>query len=339
MIWHMFKKDLELMWRPVLAVGSIQLAFTVIQLRLQSVDGSAVLQQLSQVLLWLWLMASVILAITVVHQDAVPSTKQDWLTRPVRRIDLLTEKLLFVFLMVQGPSILTDLVQGFANGFALSQTISATLARAAVVFLALTLPALALGAVTESVTEAVVLLLVAVFGVFAFTMIAIGVAGGYGHQFDPTDFTGEGWLTNALRFLLLFIGGGFALLFQYRVRRTKQTRTLLGSTLLVLLFSQFIPWEPVFAVQKALSPARGLGNTVAMTWQIQPDRDRQAGHSRGQTENRLFIPLSVIGLPADTLLKADKSEVSISDQHGARLYVGTGEDVEIRDDAAKESLS
>lgn len=339
MIWHMFKKDLELMWRPILAVGSIQLAFTVIQLRLQSVDGSAVLQQLSQVLLWLWLMASVILAITVVHQDAVPSTKQDWLTRPVRRIDLLAEKLFFVFLMVQGPSIVTDLAQGFANGFAVSQTIRATLARAVVVFLALTLPALALGAVTESVTEAVVLVLVAFFCVFAFTMIAIGVAGGYGHQFDPTDFTGEGWLTNALRFLLLFIGGGFALLFQYRVRRTKQTRILLGSTLLVLLFSQFLPWEPVFAVQKALSPARGLGNAVAMTWQMQPDTDGQAAHSHRQTENRLFIPLSVIGLPTDTLLKADKSEVSISDQQGARLYVGTGEDVEIRNDAAKEPLS
>ena len=339
MIWHMFKKDLALMWWPILAVGSIQLAFTVIQLRLQSVDGSAVLQQLSQVLLWLWLMASVILAITVVHQDAVPSTKQDWLTRPVRRIDLLAEKLLFVFLMVQGPSILTDLVQGFANGFAVSQTISATLARAVVVFLALTLPALALGAVTESVTEAVVLVLVAFFGVFAFTMIAIGVAGGYGHQFDPTDFTGEGWLTNALRFFLLFIGGGFALLFQYQARKTKQTRILLGSTLLVLLFSQFIPWEPVFAVQKALSPARGLGNTVAMTWQMQPDTDGQSAHSQRQTENRLFIPLSVIGLPTDTLLKADKSEVSISDQHSTRLYVGTGEDVEIRNDAAKEPLS
>jgi|SRR5579859_399522 len=199
MIWHMFKKDLELMWRPILAVGSIQLAFTAIQLRLEATGGSAVLQQLSQVLLWLWLMASVILAITVVHQDAVPSTKQDWLTRPVRRIDLLAEKLLFVLLMVQGPSIAADLGQGLANGFAVSQTVSATLVRAVVVFLALTLPALALGAVTETVTEAVVLVLVAFFCVFAFTMIAIGVAGGYGHQFDPTDFTGEGWLTNALR--------------------------------------------------------------------------------------------------------------------------------------------
>lgn len=339
MIWHIFKKDLELMWKPILAVACIQVAFVVIQLRLESVNDSAVLQQLSQVLLWLWLMASAILTIAVVHQDAVPSTKQDWLTRPVGRIDLLVEKILFVFLMVQGPSIVTDLVQGFVNGFATWQTIGATLARAIIVFLALTLPALALGSVTEGVTEAVVLVMVAVFGVFAFTMIAIGVAGGYGHQFDPTDFTGEGWLTNAIRFLFLFIGGGFALLFQYQARKTKQTRILLGSTLLVLLFSQFIPWKPVFAMQKAFSPAPALGNSVAMIWQMQPDADRQVAHSLGRTENRLFIPLSVIGLPTDTLLKADKSEVSISDQHGARLYVGTGEDVEIRNDPGKQSLS
>ena len=44
MIWHIFKKDLELMWRPILAVASIQLAFVVIQLRLESVNDSAVLQ-------------------------------------------------------------------------------------------------------------------------------------------------------------------------------------------------------------------------------------------------------------------------------------------------------
>src|SRR5438445_12249053 len=104
-------------------------------------------------------MASNILAITVVHQDAVPSTKQDWLTRPVRRIDLLVEKILFVFLMVQGPSIATDLVQGFANGFETRQTIAATLARAIIVFLAVTLLALALVSVTASVTESLLFVL------------------------------------------------------------------------------------------------------------------------------------------------------------------------------------
>ncbi len=323
------------MWRPAIAVAGIQFAFATIQIKLGPNADSAVLLQLSQVLLWLWLIAAGILIVTVVHQDAVPSTKQDWLTRPIHRVDLLLEKTLFAFVMVQGASVLTDMLQGLANGFSLWHTTSATAARALIVFISLTLPALGIGAITETVTEAVVLILISSFGIFAFTMVAIGLAGGYGHQFDPTDFTGEGWLTNALRFALVILGIGLALVFQYKTRHTRQTRVILAITLGVGLFSQFIPWKPVFAVQKSLAPEPGAARKIDIGWRGQSGlspKESQPAHSQAQ----IYIPLMITGMPHDTLLKADKSEVLLTDQQGKQLFAGTGTDLDIRNDGSSD---
>jgi hypothetical protein len=333
MIWHIFKKDLKLMWRPASAVAGIQFAFATVQILLGPGADNAVLRQLSQVLLWLWLIAAGILIVTVVHQDAVPSTKQDWLTRPIRRADLLVEKVLFAFLIVQGASVLTDLLQGLAGGFSFWRTLGATAVRAVILFISLTLPALAVGAITETVTEAVVLILIAGFGVFAFTMLAIGLAGGYGHQFDPTDFTGEGWLTNGLRFAIVVLGIGFAMVLQYRTRHTRHTRVILGITLGLALFSQFTPWKPVFAIQKTLSPDPGAADRVELAWRGQSNVSRQEPQP-ARSQARIYIPLRVTGMPGGTILKADKSEVILTDQQGKRLFAGAGTDLEIRNDAS-----
>lgn len=323
------------MWRPAIAVAGIQFAFTAIQIKLGPSADSAVLLQLSQVLLWLWLIAAGILIVTVVHQDAVPSTKQDWLTRPIRRADLLLEKTFFAFVMVQGASVLMDVLQGLVNGFSLWHTTTATVVRALIVFVSLTLPALAIGAITETVTEAVVLILIASFGIFAFTMLAIGLAGGYGHQFDPTDFTGEGWLTNALRSALVILSIGLALVLQYRTRHTRQTRVILGIALGVVLFSQFIPWKPVFALQKTLALEPGAASKIGIAWRGQSgvsSKESQPAHSQA----RIYIPLMITGMPHDTLLKADKSEVLVTDQQGNQLFAGTGTDLEVRNDGSSD---
>src|SRR2546423_5869145 len=39
----------------------------------------------------------------IVHVEAIPGVRQDWLVRPIRRGNLLLEKFLFVVLMVGGP--------------------------------------------------------------------------------------------------------------------------------------------------------------------------------------------------------------------------------------------
>jgi hypothetical protein len=339
MILHIFRKDWLLNWKPVIAVAGIQMAFTAIQIR-QTLDGhNSVLQQLSQVLLVLWLMASCILVIHLVHQDALAGTKQDWLTRPIARKHVLIEKVLFTVLCVQGASILGDLLQGLICGFPLGQTIGATVARAIAFFIIVMLPVLALGAVTQSVTEAVILAVVAAFGVFAVIMVSIGMAGGYDHPFDPTKFTGEEWLTDGLRFVMFFIGITAVLIWQYRTRRTIVARALMATVLAITLGSQFIPWTPVFAVQEKLSPEPGAGAKLSVAWRPEGhlSGDSSTNISPGTTgsatgSGRYMLPILVRGMPANAVLKADRSEFTISDQAGKRIFTGVGGNVEVRNE-------
>ena len=323
MIAHIFRKDWHLIGKPALAVACIQFAYTAIQIRQTLLGGTPVLQQLGQVLIWLWLMAGTILIIAIVQQDALPGTRQDWLTRPIPRRSVLIEKVLFITAMVQGPAIGGDLLQGCVYGFPFRQTAAAALARAVVLFVAMLIPALLLGAVTESVTQAMVLAVVAIFGVFAFTMVAIGTAGGYGHQFDPTGLTGEEWLPNTARFVLFLLGAAIILAVQYRTRNTLRARLHVAALLLLLLVSQLTPWKPVFAMQQKLSPEPGASRSIALAWRP------GAVPLEPAPKGRFALPLLVTGLPADSILKADKSEVTISDRSGRVLYSGPGGDLQI----------
>lgn len=332
-IWNIFKKDWLLMRKQVLAVACIQLAFTALQIRRTLVGDEPVIGQLSQVLLWLWLLAGVVLTITIVHLDALPSTSQDWLTRPIPRSALLAEKLLFCVVTVQSVAFLSDVIQGVVCGFPLRLVISAALARGVVLFIAVTLPALAVGAITRSIMEATVLAAAVAFGIFSFTMIAIGLAGGYGHQFDPTDFTGEGWLTNLVRSLLILFGLGAALVWQYKHRKTRQSRFLMATLLAIVLFSQFIPWTPVFAIQKALSPDPNAGRSISLALRgaDNPAPANSSSATRDSLGNNKIVPLVFRNVPADSLLQIDKAQWTLEGANKKDLYSAAGGGVSLKD--------
>jgi hypothetical protein len=58
--------------------------------------GNAPLAALSSILGLVSLVATALLIVTVVQQDAIPGLTQDWLVRPIRRRDLLLSKVVFV---------------------------------------------------------------------------------------------------------------------------------------------------------------------------------------------------------------------------------------------------
>src|SRR5689334_19378146 len=101
MIWHIFKKDLRLLWRLALGLASVQCLETL--LIYESDMGVPNLAQMFRVLDAITLLGGGLLIAAAVHQDAIPGVRQDWLVRPIRRVDLLAAKLLFVVLMVGLP--------------------------------------------------------------------------------------------------------------------------------------------------------------------------------------------------------------------------------------------
>jgi len=342
MVWHIFKKDWKLMWRSAAAVVALQLAYAFIQFKGEFGKGNPVLDEFHTMLMFLWLIAGMIWIVMLVHQDALPGTRQDWLTRPIRRTDVLVAKVMFAALVVQGSTIAGDLLQGLGSGFPMGQSLRAAMARAAIGFIAITIPALVIGALTQSIADAMILSAVFGFGIFVFTLMAVALGGGYEHQFDPTNASGVEWIPNLMRFLMVLVGGAIVMLAQYRTRKTFRGRIIMAAILLLMLCSQAIPWKPVFAFEKRFSRQPGVANEIALAWQphivqaenpISADRfefGMQVGNHNPNDDVRLLLPVSVTGLPTDSVLKEDNAEMVLTDAGGKRLYAVDGGPIEIR---------
>jgi ABC-type transport system involved in multi-copper enzyme maturation permease subunit len=342
MIWHILKKDWTLLWKATVAIAGLQLAFAFVQLRSELGRGNPVIQEFGILLSFVWLIASVILVVTLVQQDSIPGNRQDWLTRPIRRRDVIVAKIIFATVAVQGATIAADLVQGLCSGFPLRQSLSAALSRAALGFIAITLPALVLGTLTQSVTEAMVMSVMLIGGAFLFTVMAVAM-GGDTHQFDPTNMTGVEWIPNLFRYLLILVGALIVVAWQYRSRQTQYGRVSVAAVSLIVLCSQVIPWSPVFAIEKSLATQPGAARRISLTWRYSgtdktsPQKGYDATRTAGNSSERprLILPLLVQDVPTNAVLKADKSQVSLFDASGHRLYRGDGEDLEIRHEDQK----
>jgi hypothetical protein len=108
MVWHIFKKDWKLLWVFVIAVASLHWIATFITFKLGLFGEDATLEMLSETVPILAFFGSMFLIAAIVHLEAIPGARQDWLTRPIPRGCLLLEKLLFVIIMVEGPDLCSE---------------------------------------------------------------------------------------------------------------------------------------------------------------------------------------------------------------------------------------
>src|ERR1700674_4524461 len=112
-----------------------------------------------------------LLIAAVVHQDAVPGARQDWLARPIQRKDLLLAKFLFVLLAVHGPMLLADLFRGLANGFSFGPSLAAALSRGLFVLVTFSVPLFAFASLTRNTMEALAVGLVVLLCFAGFVMV------------------------------------------------------------------------------------------------------------------------------------------------------------------------
>jgi ABC-type transport system involved in multi-copper enzyme maturation permease subunit len=166
MIWHIFKKDWKLLWPFVVGVGAVH--FSVLATMLQTghfqnrplanehFDPGIDHYSLTYVLPLLAALASAFLIATIVHQEAIPGVRQDWLVRPIKRRDLLLAKILSVAIMVQASIFIADLIGGLVNGFPIAQAADAAVGRSVYLWLTLTFPALAFVSLMRNIVEGIV---------------------------------------------------------------------------------------------------------------------------------------------------------------------------------------
>jgi len=349
---HILKKDWLLMWPFVAALAVLQALVALARFTAGHFPNGFPGTPLS----FLVLLASATVIVLVVHQDPIPGVHQDWLVRPIPRRDLFLAKLLFVVVLVQGPWLLTDLMQGLANGFPFGQSATAAIACAIWILLTVSLPVLVFAALTATLTDT----FVAALGIFA-VVIAFLVVPGFVGATRPAALTGFAWVTSLVREALLFAAAAAVLALQYRSRRTWAARTLFAGAVLAGLCASFLPWRTTVRLEQALTASSRDDRGIAVAFAPDAGRFRSAPgqglddvvekpglgaadvaeeNQRRRTEGALtvFLPVRVSGLVQDSRLLADRTDVMVSGRDGRTVYRGTGNDFEIRATGANATV-
>lgn len=342
MILHIVKKDWRLLRWLVIGLAALAILAELARYQLHAVGYYGHSQPLDILLLLGW--AALIVA--AVHQDAIPGTRQDWLTRPIERFDLLAAKLVFVLLLVQAPSFIANVTDVLASGFSLPQAIGAAAARGASLFVAVTLVALALAAVTKNMYEFIIQAIV----LAVLVEIAVSIIGGLTGVFCAGACgTGMSWISTLASFAVLATFAAAVLVLQYFKRgATQWSYVLLAVGAIGMALAYRLPWSTALALQQRVTGTPSVASNVAVaidlnrTNVVPPDvnsaeyaevlraRSSLMGEASDEelrallthrTEGRTAaLPISVMGRRNGTVLWADRIEARLVDANGNVLY-------------------
>jgi hypothetical protein len=134
---------------------------------------------------------------------------------------------------------------------------------------------------------------------------------------------------------------------QYFRRKTPHARWLTAGVALVSLSAVFLQWPTAFAIQQRLSPIPGASASVNFTFDPSIGKSQSPSgigfdmanirHRGSEDDVLVYLPLRVAGLPADTMLKADRSEVRLTRPDGKTENLELGNDLEIRNEGPGDS--
>jgi hypothetical protein len=331
MSWHIFRKDLKLLWRMVVGVGLINLMQRVNLSSAGPFFRATLSPQvfLSGVLEFIGILATGVLVVMVVQEDPIQGLRQDWLVWPIRRRDLLLSKILFVALMVQGPILLIEVGQCLAAGFPIGPSLAAPLSRSAWMFFAMDLPVLAFATLTRSLVQAAGAALATAFG---FTIFSAATTF---YRYSAVQI----WINHLAQVAWGLAGVGVVLALQYYRRKTTRARWVYGAAALAWLFFPFLPWKPAFAIEKRLSPQPAAANPIQIVF------DPTFGKFRGESAGVHFgafgptndvgvpVPLRTVGLGKGQMLEVNEmsgrltgpgaTDIDIGNQLGSP-FIGAG---------------
>lgn len=346
MVWHIFRKDWKLLWPLAVGLAACQGLLAVLNYQWEPYAPGSEFAVPLGLLSFAVCVGMGILIIIAVQQDSLSSVRQDWLTRPIRRGHLLLAKILFVLLVIHGPIVVIGLLHGLCDGFAFGPSLVAALARNAYLLLIFTLPLLTIAALTASVTEVIVGSLAIFVGIVVVLLLLAALRNfiAQTHHWDfVTIHTDIAWVWQSVAFACLLLGMAAAIILQYFRRMAGWSRVSFIGALLMSLLVQALPWEPAFAVQRWLSANPTADRTLAVAFDpsigpVRPEAARNLDSMESsapppnstsvetlhEDRTNLYLPLRFSGLPADSILHADRSLLRLIDSDGKTIYRGTG---------------
>ncbi|MHB8815631.1 MAG: hypothetical protein ACYDAE_20540 [Steroidobacteraceae bacterium] len=335
MAWHILRKDLRLLWPLAALVAAIHVLAAALAVWLGRFLEPREILSLARGLPVLSFLGIVVLTVALVQQDPLPGDRQDWLVRPIRRRSMIAGKLLFILLIVIGPLLLADLAQALADGFPLAVAFGAALSRSVCVLCFLALPALALGAATRDLTQALALAFGIAVVCIAAQFLLVVVLGAH------ASFAGLGasWMVAASWAAVAVVATAAVVSLQYLWRKTLPSRVVIGAAVVLAELSLFLPWRLVLAVEGRLSSDLNASAPVTLAFDpqagpFQPEPGAAVPAARiakpsflfsgvpGVRPAELLLPLRVRGLASGDVLFLDGADIRIAEDAGPPLYGG-----------------
>lgn len=317
MIWHIFRKDCRQLWRLAATVACAHTTNAALRLVLGPFNQPRGLVTFAELFSAATLLGMCVLIVAAVQEEVVPGASQDWLVRPIRRFDLLTAKLLFAVIVVQGPAFVADVAHGIVAGLGVGDSWSAALSRSAVMLLVFDVPVLGLAAITSTLVQ----VMGSLIGIWLAVMVGV-FAGIIARGGAPPPFASSGiqWMTPAYWSLLACSAAALIIPLQYFRRSTRQSTRIVVATVLLAPVLSGSPWTSAFAVQQRLSPNASLAEPIRVAL---ADAAGTVASSPGTASSRtLLVPLRVSGLPPESVLVNDRAEVRLARPDGGTLYRG-----------------
>ena len=309
MVWHIFRKDLKLLWKMLCGVAALYLLQLFPSARhIDPLTHGA----LSRLVSAAALIATGLLVVFVVQKDAVPGLRQDWLVRPIRRTDLLLSKIAFTVLMIQFPIFLFDFVRNLLVGFPPGLAVSAAFAWNAQMLVVYLLPLLAFATLTRNLAEA----LTGAFGLGLATLLFLTSVASRSETMNSTMW----WIPQTMQTATTLTAVAIILGLQYYGRKTVASRWVCAVTVLVGILFQLMPWKTAFAMQERFSAEPEAAAAVQIHFEKGPRKATVSGDAGLLTGLR--IPVSIKGVGPSETLYDDRVDARIVEKDGTAFDFG-----------------
>jgi hypothetical protein len=208
-------------------------------------------------------LATILLILVVMHEDAVVSLKHDWLTRPIPRATMLAAKSVFIAAAILLPAVLGGVLNGLYVGRPPGEAfLSGVAGGLGGDQLLIVLSVMAFAAMTAGVRQAVVTFLI---GTAVLGLVSLVVARASG-LFEGAGISGSVWIISRAMVLLIAFAALAALALQYRRHRGRAAWVLLGAVVLAgAMYVASMSWPRMFALQKRLSPDPAAESAVVVS--------------------------------------------------------------------------
>jgi len=316
-VWNIFRKDARHHWPEIAASLALLVAFAWLDIRDWSHRDSFVATGFSILLASRFLPGLVdalvpiswtFLIVRIVQGESLVGDRQFWVTRPYDWKQLVAAKALFVLAFINLPLFILDIFLLIRAGFHPAHYLGGLLWMQVMWILCLFLPTAALATITKNIPQmllAVLLLAIFMIGTTALSPLIPNSSA-------PSDIAG--WSG------FLLIGTAVAIiLLQYSRRRTAFSRWLiLGLCGLLTLMEVATPYRSVIAREYPL-PNGNLPVQLALVPAVTHDTGSFPAYD-GSIPIR--FPLSVSGLPNDSLLQLNGMIVTLTNADGFRWDSG-----------------